>query len=262
MSKTKRMVVVSDFHSGHEYGLTPPDYFRSGVGLAAKTGAFERELWKFYTTALDSLKPVYLLVVNGDAIEGKGERSGGVELITSDRHIQVRMAAEAIKYADAENVRITYGTKAHVGKEEDFEAVFRDIFKDRHVALHGHDFFSVNGVKVDVKHKVGASTIPHGRLTPLAKARLWNVVWNSEHERQPKADIIIRSHVHNFNYCGAGDWLAMSTPALTYNSHYGVRECEGVVDVGLVVFDFNEEGYEWRPVLAAFPELKVRPESL
>jgi hypothetical protein len=99
-------------------------------------------------------------------------------------------------------------------------------------------------------------------MTPLAKAVLWNKQWSSE-GRQPKGEIFIRSHVHYFAYCGGIGWIAMSTPALTYNSHFGVRECEGLVDVGIVAFDFNEKGdYTWWPIPAEFAELKVKPESL
>lgn len=257
----KRMVVVSDFHSGHEYGLTPPDYFRS---KSSKQGRFEDALWRFYTHALDGLKPIYLLVVNGDIIEGKGESSGGMELITPDRHEQVRMACEAIAYAEADVVRIFYGTRRHVGKEEDFEAVAVDILGDKRAKIEGHGFFSVNGCGIDVKHKVGSSGVPHGRHTAIARARLWNVVWNAERGRQPKADVLIRSHVHYFDYAGGPSWLGITTPALTYNSHFGVRECEGVVDVGMLVFDFvdGSGGYVWQPILADFKELKVQPESL
>lgn len=256
----KRMVIAADTHAGHEYGLTPPGFFRSD-GTSA--GQFERELWEFYTATLDSLKPIYLFVCNGDLIEGKGERSGGVELITPDRHEQVRMACEAVRYAQAEHVRLYYGTRYHVGKEEDFEETAVDILQGSDVTIQGHGFFNVNGCGIDIKHKVGSSAIPHGRHTAIARARLWNVVWNAERGRQPLADILIRSHVHYFDYAGGPSWLGITTPALTYKSHFGVRECEGVVDVGLLVFDFDDDGgYTWRPILADFAELKVRPESL
>lgn len=257
------MVVLSDLHAGHEYGLTAPDYQRSGTGRVAKTGRFERALWEFYTKAIEALKPIHLLIVNGDAIEGKGEMSGGVELITPDRHDQAQMAADAINYADAATVRMIYGTRRHVGKEEDFESVIIDKLKAKDAKIQGHAFLRVNGCAVDIKHKVGSSAIPHGRFTAIARARLWNAVWHSEHERQPKADILIRSHVHYFGYCGGASWLGVTTPALTFNSSFGIRECEGLVDVGFLVFDFDEGGgYSWRPILADFADLKVRPECL
>jgi hypothetical protein len=259
----KRMVVVADMHSGHEYGLCGPDWWRSQNGRTAKTGRFERALWSFYTKAIDALRPIHILGVNGDAIEGKGESSGGVELITPDRHDQVQMAADAINYADAPCVRLIYGTRRHVGKEEDFESVLADKLKAKDVRIQGHAFFRVNGCAIDMKHKVASSAIPHGRFTALARARLWNVMWNAEYEKQPRAGILIRSHTHYFGYAGGPSWLGVTSPALTFNSSYGIRDCEGLVDIGLLVFDFEGDGrYNWWPVLADFSETRVTPEVL
>lgn len=255
----KRMLVMADPHCGHEYGLTPPSYQRSS---STKTGRFEQALWGFFTGQVDALRPIDILVVPGDCIEGKGERSGGVELITPDRLDQARMAAEAIAYVKAPIVRVTYGTRYHVGKDEDYESVLVDMLRPADVTIQGHGFFSINGHKIDVKHKVGGSSVPHGRMTPLAKAVMWNKMWAAE-GRQPKGDIFLRAHVHYFAECSGFGWRAMSCPALTYNSHYGVRSCEGLVDVGLVVFDFDDRGgYTWWPIQADFPELKVKAELL
>jgi hypothetical protein len=202
-------------------------------------------------------------MANGDCIEGKGLDSGGMELLTADRHEQVKMAKEAIDLTEAKKVRILYGTRRHTGKEEDFESVLANIVKCSDVEVHGHGFFNINGCGIDVKHKVTSSTIPHGRLTAIARARMWNVIWFSEHERQPKADIIIRSHVHYHNFCGSDSWLAMTTPALCYNSSFGIRECEGLVDVGLICFDFDENGrFTWKTIMANFKDMKVAAESI
>jgi hypothetical protein len=265
MNKT-RMVVIADLHSGHEYGLTPPAWWQKGDAdneRVRKVCRFQRVLWKFYEQAIESLKPIDVLVVNGDAIEGKGELTGGIELITSDRHEQVRMAKAAIDFTEAKKIRLIYGSKYHVGKSEDFESALRDTLKCSDTEAHGHGFFAINGCKIDVKHKVAGSAIPHGRHTAIARARLWNVIWNAEHERQPRADILIRSHTHAYNYCGGESWLGVITPALTYNSSYGIRSMEGLVDVGLLYFDIDEAGrYRWGPIMANFRDLKVLPESL
>jgi hypothetical protein len=260
------MLIIADLHCGHEFGLTPPDWWvRDDTGnvRVTKAGRFQRHLWKFYTEAVDALRPIDILVVNGDAIDGKGERSGGMELLTTDRNEQVDMAKFAIDYVKADKIRVIYGTRYHVGKEEDFEAVLGRTIKGHDVEVQGHAFIDVNGCNVDIKHKVASSTIPHGRMTAIARSRLWNLVWYSEHERQPKANILIRSHVHYFTFAGGKSWLGIVTPALCYNSAYGIRECEGLVDVGMVYFDFDEEGkYEWAPVFAEFESLRVKPESL
>jgi hypothetical protein len=270
--RRQRMAVISDKHSGHKFGLTPPDWWErddAEYQRISKAGIFQRQLYRFFTKALDSIKPIDILAVNADCIDGKGDRSGGVELITTDRLEQIRMAAEAINYAEAPVVRLTYGTRYHSGQIEDYESLLAIGTKDReplvkgNVSIHGHDFFTVNGVNIDMKHKVGGSTIPHGRMTAMARARLWNTQWFTDGERQPKADIIIRSHVHYHTFCGTASWLGVTTPALTYNSAFGIRECEGVVDVGIMVFDFDEKGgYTWRVIMADFDRLKVQSESV
>jgi len=265
MARDKRLVVVPDPHSGHSYGLTPPSWWArndSQYRKISKVGKFQRELYGFYTKAIDSLKPIDILSVPGDCIDGKGERSGGRELVTTDRHEQVKMAKEIIDYAESKVVRIVAGTPYHSGKEEDYEAELASIVKGAS-SFHGHDFFSVNGVNFDVKHKIGSSTVPHGRLTAIARDRLWNVLWNSEHGRQPKADVLIRAHVHYFGFAGNGAWLGITCPAMCYNSIYGIRQCSGLVDVGIIVFDISPKGhYSWNPILADFPELKVKENKL
>jgi len=262
---TKRVLVISDLHCGHEYGLTPPDWWERDVPDVkhlAKVGRFQRQLWNFFSSWVEKLKPIYMLIVNGDAIEGKGVKSGGTELITADRNEQVQIAKTAIDLVDAQKIRLLYGTRYHSGTDEDWEKGLANVLIGD-VEIKGHAFLDVNGCKLSVKHKISKSIVPHGRMTPLARARLWNVIWNSEWERQPKADILIRSHVHYFQFCGRENWLAIITPALTYNSHFGVRECEGVVDVGMVYFDFNEDGsYKWVPILANFDSLRVQAEVL
>ncbi len=244
--------------------MTPPawQYKEDGHPRIAKAAKFQKALWDFGTQALDALKPIDILIVDGDAIDGKGDKSGGVEQITTDRLEQCEMAAEFINYAEAKQVRLLYGTRYHVGRDEDFEQVLVDKINGD-VSIQGHGFFNVNNCIMDVKHKIGSSSIPHGRHTALARARLWNVLWNQEHERQPKANILQRGHVHYIAGCFGADWLAMTLPALSYGTSFGVRECEGIVEIGVTKIDIFPDGrYSWNYTLADFPEMKAPVESL
>ena len=89
---------------------------------------------------------------------------------------------------------------------------------------------------------------------------MWNKMWHAEHERQPNADVIIRAHVHYHNYCGGDGWLAMTLPALQgYGSNFGARECEGIVDIGMVKFDVYENGeYKWKLIDAKLAQQKAQ----
>ena len=240
----KRLVAISDLHCGHMVGLTHPDFDACAKeGDSAKHFQTRRACWDFYTECLTSLQPIDILLVNGDAIDGKGDRSGGTEQLTCDRSEQVEMATAAIVASKAKAVYMTYGTGYHVGRDEDWEGEIARQVEAKHIG--GHDWLKLDNIVFDYKHKLSNSQVPHGRHTSIAREHLWNLLW-SEHSEQPIANIIIRSHVHYFNYCGGSNWLAVSTPALqAKGTKYGAREMSGTVDFGLVWFEVTENTWGW-----------------
>jgi len=225
----KRVLVVSDFHCGHEAGLW-----------------MGSPLWNKFVELIRGLGKIDICVANGDLIDGKGPKTGGTELITADRFEQAEMALRVLEFINANVYRLTYGTAYHTGYNEDWEDI---IAKRIGATIKGHDFFDVNGLVFDVKHKIRGSSIPHGRFSPLARAKLWNLFWNEFHE-VPRADIFIRSHVHYLSFCGGKKWLALTTPALQdWGSKYGERECENVIDWGFVYFDILDRNcWSWKDV--------------
>lgn len=259
----KRLAVIGDLHCGHRAGLTPPgwQYQENEQEVErANFGKIQRAIWNFYTSTIDALKPIDILVVNGDAIDGKGERSGGTEQLEADRIKQVEIAAECINYAQAKAVIIIYGTGYHVGKEEDFERILGDRVNAQKVG--GHEWLDVNGVIFDFKHFVSSSVIPHGRFTSMARDALWNKLWAAD-EMQPNSDVVVRSHVHYHRFAGEPGTLMMTTPALQgFGSKFGVRMCSGRVDIGLVSFDVqSREDWTWRGHLLKASFLAVKPLS-
>jgi hypothetical protein len=256
--KFKRVLTVGDLHSGHRVGLTPPEF-----DFAEENDRWyriRREMWKAYTRAIDAIKPIDIMIVNGDAIDGKGFRSGGTELITTDRRFQCTMAKSAILYAEADVIKMTYGTAYHTGQSEDWEKVLAD---ELGASIGSHEWFNINGTVFDCKHKIGSSSIPHGRGTPLAKDRFWNLIW-TEFGEQPKADVVIRSHVHYFNYIGEDHWLAMTLPALQgQGSKFGARICSGTVHFGIVWFDcFDNGSFAWSRDITRVTSQKREAEKL
>lgn len=244
LNDRKRVLVISDAHCGHISGLTPPDY---------QTRDPQSEAWEWYSRLVQTLKPDVLFVL-GDMIDGKGRRSGGTELVTSDRFVQTQMAEEVIAVANCKEITMVYGTPYHTGEEEDYEAI---IARACGAYITGHAFPKCNGIQFDLKHKVGGSTIPHGRATAIQKAKLWNKMWHDHNKEQPLADIIIRGHVHYHEYSGNSRGLAMTAPALQgWGSKFGVRQCEGIVDTGLLWFDIRKgdtlDTLEWHVALPKF----------
>lgn len=240
----KRILAASDTHCGHFSGLTPPMYWLPIDGSKPQVAALQRELWNWYANTLTAAGPFDAALWLGDLIDGRGERSGSTELLEVDRITQCEMAVECLKEAKAPVNVLAKGTPYHTGQAEDFEDLIAQELPGS--TIGGHEWAEANGVVFDLKHKVGGSSIPHGRHTAVAKERLWNMLW-AEKGYAPRADVILRGHVHYHAHCGGHDWLAMTLPALQGpGSTYGVRQCSGTVDFGFVSFEIQDDGgYTW-----------------
>lgn len=247
---SKRILTFGDQHCGHKAGLTPPSWQNRQDKKDphdAKLLRLRKVCWDFYENTIRNEGPFDAVFFNGDAIEGKGERSGGTELITADRNKQVEIAVACVKHVMDKSPKaklvMTYGTPSHTGVEEDYEG---NVAKAFDCKIGSHEWVRVEDVTFDLKHKVGGSGIPHGRFTAPAKERLWNMLW-AERNEQPKAQIIIRSHVHYHGWSGDHRGVAMTLPALqAAGTKYGSRQCSGVVDFGLVTWTINERSWQWQ----------------
>jgi len=245
-TKMKRVVVIADMHCGHRVGLTPPDWQMAPQNAERRKWAkAQKKLWAFYAKTIDSLRPINVLLVNGDCIDGRGQKSGGLELSFISQQEQCDVAAECIAYAQAQTIIMTRGTDYHTGQSEELEdEIARTVGAKK---IGNHEWVDVNGLMFDLKHHVGSSAIPHGRHTAVARDQLWGMIW-ADSGQAPRGDIIIRSHVHYYRFCGEMGWLGMTTPALQgLGGRYGSKRLSGVVDFGLVSFDVDRNGgYTWQ----------------
>jgi hypothetical protein len=236
----KRVLIISDLHCGNRFGLTPPAWqYHDREGYYHKVGLFQQSLWCWFAKMIDTIKaevPIDLLVCNGDAIDGKGERSGGTELLEADRNEQIKIAHNCITYAGAKKNIIVNGTPYHTGREDDFEATLAALLNAQY-ANHCH--ITVDGVKFDIRHKVNSSVIPHGRYTAPRREAVWSAMWQ-ERGLSEKADFIIRSHVHYYTMSEDAATTVITTPSLQGWTKYGSRECSGIVDIGFLVIDCDK----------------------
>lgn len=243
--KFHRNITIADIHCGHKVGLTPPEFSPPPINeREEKFYNIRKELWDFFKASVEEFRPFDSMILNGDAIDGKGERSGGTELITSDRKAQVDIARAVITFVNAGKNRLIYGTPYHTGKSEDWEDVLEALTKGAEIGAH--EWFNINGRIFDVKHKIGSSQIPHGRLTPIAREILWNRIWAAR-EQQPKADVLLRAHNHYYEHVDHDGCLGFNMPCLQgFGSKYGSKECSGTIDIGILVFDvYNDGGIVW-----------------
>jgi hypothetical protein len=237
----KRMVVLSDLHCGHILGLTPPSwhYQYDNIELG-HIADMQNEAWKWYTNAIKRVgKDVDILVINGDLIDGRGDKSGSTELITSDRARQVSIGVECIQQWDAKQIFMTRGTPYHTGKYEQFE----DLAAEKLGAYIDNSLdIKVNGKMFNFKHKVAGSTVPYGKSTAVIKEAFWNLV-QSAYNEVPFADVVIRSHVHYMMINQDSMRYSITTPALQLNSRYGQQQCTGLNDFGFLVIDIYDNGH-------------------
>lgn len=248
MPRIRRVLLAGDLHCGHRVGLTPPGWQLRPIEDEPKRMKWlkiQQECWKWFAKTINRLKPIEIAVWNGDLIDGTGHRSGGTELICTDRNQQIEMALKAIRFVGAQTNIIVAGTPYHSGEQEDMEEL---IAAELHCKFGSHEWLDINGVCFDVKHFIGASSIPHGRLTALSRDSLWNSLW-AEAGDTPKADYIVRSHVHYTT--GGWDFTAgkrvdfFTLPALqAMGTKYGARKCSGKVNFGFHTFDIGKEGVE------------------
>lgn len=223
----KRVVIVSDFHCGSTYGITPPSEFK-----ASHHRKLHEETWKEYMRIVRQWHQPDILIINGDAIEGNQSRQGGAELLTPDRSVQCDMAVKVIKQWEAKKIYMAYGTPYHVGQEaEDFE---RGIAQRLGAVIEGHLYLKIEGLVFDIRHKISTSVIPHGRATALLRELMWALL-KEVADTGPKVDVIVRSHAHYHISIKQPGKQAIITPGLQLaRGRFGARECSGEVHWGAI----------------------------
>lgn len=261
----KRILVISDMHCGHQAGLTPPDFWFPIIDnpdtftlrKRNQFGMLQRELWAWFEKVIDDYGPFDIMFNLGDNIDGQGPKSGGTELINTDPNIQCEIAQRCIEATNIRDIVMVYGTPYHTGNITDFENTIASNMNAR--SISGHEQVDVNRLIFDLKHKVGRSSIPHGKATPIARQNLHNLLW-WERGVQERASVFLRGHVHYEYVCGDRTFCAMSCPSLEWSTKFGVREAEGTVSIGIVIFEVDEKGrYEWH---WKFADLKAQKAPL
>ena len=235
---SKKILIIGDLHCGSLCGLTPPEWFVS-KGRSAFYANLQKEMWDNYLEMCNEFGKVDALIVNGDVIDGKGNRSGSTELLTADMFEQCDIAVSALQQIDAKQVMFTYGTPYHTASPngEDFD---KEVADRMNAPILDELNVDVEGLVFNVKHKVGASGSPYNRAMPAGRHRLWEALEALRTNSKP-AGVYVRSHVHYFSFCGETNWYAFTLPALqSSDTKYGARQCCGLTDWGMCLFHVDD----------------------
>jgi len=233
-----RGILAGDFHCGSFVGLTPPQYQINGDNKdTERYYRFQKESWNWFSNKIEQYKPFDFGIWNGDLIDGHQDKAGGIELMYPDMRIQTNIATDIIEYVNPRHNFITKGTPYHVGKSEDWETIIADNIGAK---IGGEIDLNIAGVVINAKHKVGSSSLIHGRATPALRNRISEEIWQ-EMDGRPRINLYIRNHVHYYLYIIDARGHVLILPALQGAISKFGRECEKPIDYGFAIMDIYED---------------------
>jgi hypothetical protein len=261
MNDARAIVYVSDMHVGSIWGWCPAD--EDTIERAAWFREWVRVQWgSFCDHIVSTYGNNYVLVVNGDAMEGI--HHGGRELVASSWTKQTRWAAEMLRPLANGPVYFVRGTECHTWDDEDelatqLENAKIDVVKSSRGLAHDTARFELNGLMHWSRHHSG---VPGRRWTAegavanhLADTRLEAI--NGGH-RPP--DVLAVAHGHQYSVAqGQCGGMALRTPSWKGLDRHTFKASRAEVPcVGGVVLDYRQcqpkEFAHVRPWLRYLPE--------
>jgi len=242
-----RVVCLSDLHTGHPMGLVPKD---SPVASPDYTpqGRWQNTLREFYYDLVKRYAKPDMVICNGDALDGPGRKSAGMEQLTTDMAIQSDMAFDALEvWQPADGYRILSGSGYHVDGYGTWERTLADRLG---ATYNNEDYFYIEGTPIHVRHYIGVGA-NSGTQVGILGGDAIKMLLARETVKYPEAKVLIRSHVHTYTFAGTSKWLAMTLPSLQLPfTLYGSRLAPKAYDVGIVILDFDRNGgVAWHPEL-------------
>lgn len=231
----KRGIVVSDLHCGSIYGMLPPGFVTfDGIERPQNVGQqYTWNCWLDFCERAKSFDPDFV-IVNGDCIDGSQERNRGSELSLLDWRDQRLAAEETLMVLRTSlpkefNVKwyFTQGTPYHVGNYGDAEEnIAETLLAEDYLSLGtGRKckevlWLDVDGVILEAAHHIAVS-VGFYRLTALDREGQWSAISAKDASKGiPKADLLIRSHVHYFGHAEHASKSIVTTPAWQLQTRY------------------------------------------
>lgn len=238
---SNRVVAIGDLHCGHWSGITPTGWHLRSAHPARQ--AWQRESWEALRRVAHEHARPRVLIVLGDAVCLTDPQWGAGEQVEGDPLQMRTMAVQAINLFHARKVVIVRGTARHVvAGGIDVEDLVAEAFD---TTAHDHAFVEVDGYIIDAKHHVGRTQTDAALLAEVRANREW-----AELGVQPRADAILRGHVHEGRGTMRAGVTAMTLPALQGWTTYGARRCRWPVHWGYVWSDIDgkPEDVQWHIV--------------
>lgn len=220
----KRIAVVSDLQCGSIFGMLPPNFLTS-EGIPKIQNAGQKYLWECWIDFCERAGRFDpdAIIANGDMNDGRQRKSEGVELSLNLIADQVNAAVRCLRVLKKRCPRakwyFTRGTAYHVGhagqdEEEVAKALNAEKYSSVGTGVYVREvlWLDIEGVIVEAAHHIGVSQGFY-RLTQLDKEMQWSAMAAKDNTKGvPKADLLIRSHVHNFQHAEHASKQGLVTP--------------------------------------------------
>jgi hypothetical protein len=210
-TKKKRGVALSDLHFGSSTGLLPKGFIDSnGAEVLPNIGQkYLWECWIDFNARVKQFKPDFV-VIDGDIVEGTQRKEGGAGLslrLMQDQKAAAVEGLQLLKKAAGCPFYFVQGTNYHVGtngeSEEDVAAM---LDAKKYLSVGPGRFvrevlwLDIDGVVIEAAHSISGASGFY-RATQVDKEMQWSAMSAKDSSKGiPKADILIRAHVHNFIY--------------------------------------------------------------
>ena len=247
----RNILVVSDLHCGSIYGLLPEGFVTADAG-GINQNPGQKYLWECWQHLAGEVAKldIHAVVVNGDAIDGEQRKSKGDELCVR-LHDQPKAAIQCLKVLGdklkAPKWYFVTGTPYHEVMPE--VEVIAEGLKGVPYTGAGPGRLTrrtldldIDGVVVNFHHGIPGGGGNMYRATAIDKEAMFSALAGKQ-GKLPKADAVVRSHLHFFAAVQHTDKWAVITPCWELQTGYMSKNSpyRMLPDIGAVVISVDPE---------------------
>jgi hypothetical protein len=208
----KKIIAIGDLHIGSMYAPLPPDFITYDGAVKTWNPAQEYlwKCWDDFAWRCHKFAPD-AIIVNGDCIEGPQKKSNGFEVSLPSQDDQCAACVAILHHLKArvpETCKwyFTAGTAYHVGEWHSAEeGIARDMGGEAYWSIGtGRQcrevlWLDAEGVILEATHHPAGSSTGFYRMTVLDRDAQWSAMAAKDATKGiPKAELLIRSHLHFF----------------------------------------------------------------
>ena len=256
----KSLVVLSDLHVGSNFAVMPRKTFCSEGDRWVTPNTLQEDLIGLYEGLVEEWKAPDILVLNGDLMDGKGQKNFGNTVWSGNFDDQIEACETLVDMWGAKKIYVVRGSEYHMSRQGDpaEEALAKRVGAEPiGSTLSAYELFlKVEGVTFHFAHHLASTRVFQYRATALAREIAMGLL-NASHKH--KTDVVVRSHVHYAWETGSPNHLGFTTPAWQVQTPYmsKLSPSGAIPDIGGLRFTVDGDGFDWqwRLFKARKPEL-------